>query len=81
MNKAGKMQPEQTKDIAELFREGTAIDEAVKKAAAQALRMHKLMGNPVAEWRDGKVVWVQPDDIQIPDEPSSTERSGGAAIS
>ncbi len=73
--------PESTKDITTLFREGTPIDQALEKAAAQALRMHKLMGNPVAEWRDGKVVWVQPEDIQIPDEPSSTERSGGAAIS
>jgi len=73
--------PEPTKDITTLFREGTPIDQALEKAAAQALRMHKLMGNPVAEWRDGKVVWVQPEDIQIPDEPSSTERSGGAAIS
>jgi hypothetical protein len=65
------MQPEQTKNIAELFREGTAIDEAVKKAAAQALRMHKLLGNPVAEWRDGKVVWVRPEDIPVGD---ATER-------
>jgi hypothetical protein len=65
------MQPEQTKDIREIFREGSAIDEAVKKAAAQALRMHKLLGNPVAEWRDGKVVWVRPEDIRIPDEPVS----------
>jgi len=65
------MQPEQPKDIAELFREGTAIDEAVKKAAAQALRMHKLLGNPVAEWRDGEVAWVRPEDIRIPDEPAS----------
>ena len=68
------MQPEQTKDITELFRDGAMIDEAVKKAVAQALRMHKLMGNPVAEWRDGKVVWVQPENIPVADEPSDTER-------
>ena len=59
--------PEPTRDIAKLFREGTLIDEALEKAAAQALRMHKLMGNPVAEWRDGKVVWVQPKDIPVED--------------
>jgi hypothetical protein len=60
--------PEPTKDIAALFREGTLIDEALQKAVSQALRMHKLMGNPVAEWRDGKVVWVQPEDIPVADE-------------
>ena len=59
------MQAEQSKDIAELFREGTLIDAALKKAVAQALRMHKLMGNPVAEWRDGKVVWVPPEEIKL----------------
>ncbi len=61
------MEPDTTKDIAKIFEEGTLIDEALKKAVAQALRMHKLMGNPVAEWRDGKVVWVQPEDIPVED--------------
>ncbi len=66
LREAGKM-PEPTKDIATIFKEGTLIDEALAKAARQALRMHKLMGNPVAEWRDGKVVWVQPEDIPVAD--------------
>jgi hypothetical protein len=56
---------EPTKDIAEIFREGTLIDEALQKAVTQALRMHKLMGNPVAEWRDGKVVWIPPEEIKL----------------
>ena len=59
------MGPEATKDITRIFEEGTLIDEALKKAVAQALRMHKLMGNPVAEWRDGKVVWVPPEEIKL----------------
>ena len=63
--------PEPAKDVAELFQEGSLIDEALQKAVTQALRMHKLMGNPVAEWRDGKVVWVQPEDIPVAD---ATER-------
>ena len=36
---------------------------AAQEAVLSALRQHKLAGNPVAAWRDGKVVMVQPDEI------------------
>jgi hypothetical protein len=39
---------------------------ALKKAVQEALRDHKLAGNPVAIWQDGRVVWIQPEDIVIP---------------
>lgn len=42
---------------------------ALKQAVQEALRRHKLAGNPVAIWRDGKVQWVKPEDIP---EPSDT---------
>lgn len=47
------------------FIEGTPIDEAIAKGVREARRIHKLLGNPVAEWRDGKVVIVQPEDIEL----------------
>ncbi len=53
------------KTIDELFREGTEIDNALRKAVQQALLKHKKAGNPVAEWRDGKVVLVSPEDIVV----------------
>jgi hypothetical protein len=56
--------------IAELFEDGRAIDEALREAARDARRFHKAMGNPMATWIDGQVVWVQPEDIVIDDEPS-----------
>jgi len=31
--------------------------------------MHKLLGNPIAIWRDDKVVWIPPEEIQIEDVP------------
>ena len=57
---------EQTID--ELFEDGRAIDDALQEAARDARRLHKALGNPMATWRDGKVVWVQPEDIQVDDE-------------
>lgn len=61
---------EATPDIAELFADGTAIDEAIGDAVEEALRMHKRAGNPVCEWRDGKVVWIPADQIEVSDEAS-----------
>jgi predicted ABC-type ATPase len=57
--------------ITELFDEGTAIDQALRDAARDARRFHKAIGNPMATWEDGKVVWVQPEDIVV-DAPAET---------
>ena len=53
------------KTIDELFHEGKEIDMALKKAVQQALLQHKKAGNPVAAWRDGKVVLIEPEDIVV----------------
>ena len=42
------------------------IEEALALAVADALRMHKRAGNPICVGRDGKVEWIQPEDIVVP---------------
>jgi hypothetical protein len=37
--------------------------DAMTRAVRDALQQHKRAGNPVAVWRDGRVVWLQPEDI------------------
>ncbi|HEY9850061.1 MAG TPA: hypothetical protein V6D28_11420 [Leptolyngbyaceae cyanobacterium] len=44
------------------------ITKALAEAVRDALRKHKALGNPVAAWRDGKVVWIPPEEISIPPE-------------
>jgi chemotaxis signal transduction protein len=44
------------------------IMDAINQAIQEALREHKRIGNPVAIWRDGQVVWLQPDEILVDDE-------------
>jgi hypothetical protein len=48
---------------------------AMVRATHRALQEAKLRGEPVPQWRDGKVVWVQPDEVEIPaqldDQPNS----------
>jgi len=41
---------------------------ALRQAVQEALLSHKRAGNPVAIWKDGRVVWVQPEDIPVPDD-------------
>ena len=45
------------------------ILDAMTRAVREALVAHKRAGNPVTVWRDGKVVWLEPEDIPTDSEP------------
>jgi hypothetical protein len=48
------------------------IDAAVRKAVREAVLMHARLGHPVCVSRDGKVVWLSPQEIfdQFANEPA-----------
>ena len=48
------------------------IGEVFQRAVNDALRMHKRLGNPIAVWRDGKVVIIPAEEISV--RPDDTER-------
>jgi hypothetical protein len=52
--------------IRELLEDHALIEQALSDAVEEALLQHKRAGNPVCEWRDGKVVWIAPEDIPVP---------------
>ena len=54
--------------ILDLPREQT--ERELARVVREALLMHKRAGNPVAVERDGKVVILQPDEIEIEPEPN-----------
>ena len=62
------MKPTEQKTLRQLIDEG-AILKALEVGSRRAVRMHKLLGNPIAIWRDGKVVWIPPEEIQIEESP------------
>lgn len=41
------------------------INRAYERAVREALLIHKRAGNPVPVERDGKLVWLQPDEIEV----------------
>ena len=53
----------------DLCRDGKEIEKLFQLAVREALIMHKRIGNPIAVWRDGKVVIVPPEEIEIPPDP------------
>jgi hypothetical protein len=56
-----KEQPQRS--LAELLADHTLINEAISRAVQQAVLDHARAGRPVATWRDGKVVWIPPEEI------------------
>ncbi|MBE7463333.1 MAG: hypothetical protein HS116_07500 [Planctomycetes bacterium] len=67
------IQDKKAPTIRQLFEEGAAIDAALKRAARQVLLEHKLLGQPICVWEDGKVVWIPAEEIVVPDEPETQE--------
>lgn len=57
------------KSIRQQLDEG-AVLKALEIGSQRAVRIHKLMGNPVATVRDGKVVLIPPEEIHV-DNPRS----------
>ncbi len=50
-------------DIDALFEEGTLIDQAINTAVKNAVERHKKLSQPIVVWRDGKVLILDPKDI------------------
>lgn len=58
------MKAEAQKDVNRIFvEEGHLIDEALRKGVRDAMLRHKEAGLPVVIYRDGKTVWVKPEDL------------------
>lgn len=53
------------KDISKIIAEGSEIDEAAKQSVLKAVLQHKLAGNPIVGMKDGKMVWLTPEEIQV----------------
>ena len=55
-----------SREIASIIREGTAIDRAIVAARRRVIRRHRQLGVPLVIWRDGQVVEVSPESVELP---------------
>jgi hypothetical protein len=60
------------KDLRTIMLDTDLVEQALHKAVVQTIIRHKRLGNPIVVWRDGKVVWIPAEEIQIPDEATDT---------
>lgn len=51
--------------IEETLADREKITEAMATGVREALKKHKQVGNSVVVWRDGKMVWLRPEEIQV----------------
>lgn len=51
--------------IDEALADRDMITKALQSGVRDALKRHKQAGNPIVVMRDGKMVWVTPEDIQV----------------
>jgi len=52
-------------NIAEAFADPERITQALAQGVRDALLKHKQAGNPIVIWRDGKIVWIKPEEIAV----------------
>ena len=58
-----------SRSLIERVKDADLVERALARAFREAILRHKQAGNPICAWREGQVVWIAPEDIQIPDEP------------
>ena len=51
--------------ITEALADKEKITQALTQGVREALLKHKQAGNPVVVWRDGKMVWLKPEEIPV----------------
>ena len=52
--------------IEEAFSDPEKITQALVRGVREALLKHKQAGNPIVIWKDGKTVWLKPEEIPVP---------------
>jgi hypothetical protein len=76
-----KTKNEATKvNIPKILQSQDQVVQAIQTGIKAALLMHKQAGNPVCGWKDGKVVWISPENISvdIKNDSANTEQSNNA---
>ncbi|MHB1559911.1 MAG: hypothetical protein ACYC61_20875 [Isosphaeraceae bacterium] len=55
-------------DLRPILLDGRSIQRAQKHAWRDAMIRHKRLGQPIVVWREGKVVWIPAEEIEVPRE-------------
>ena len=56
------------KDPERILRDGEALERAIVAAQRRVVLRHRQLGIPIAIWRDGKVVELPAESVELPGE-------------
>jgi hypothetical protein len=57
------MKDQSHSSVGERFADRAAVEAAIGKAVREAVLGHARAGHPIAVWRDGRVVWLEPAEV------------------
>ena len=58
------MEIREPKDISAIFLNDNLVGAALNAAVRDAVQLHKEKGLPLVVWRDGKTVWITPEEAE-----------------
>jgi hypothetical protein len=64
-------------DVERILRDGKAIDGAIVATHRRVILRHRQMNVPLAIWRNGKVVEVPPESVDLPSNGDHTDPLAG----
>jgi hypothetical protein len=53
--------------------QGEPVVAALRRATRRALLEHKRAGNPIAAWKNGKVVIIPAEEIEVEETPEDSD--------
>jgi hypothetical protein len=69
------MKEVESRSISERMKDNELLLSAMDKAVHDALRVHKLLGQSIVVWEDGKVKIIPPEQIPVNCEPTTNGNS------
>ncbi len=51
--------------ISKIMNDPAKVTQIIQAGIKAALLKHKQAGNPICEWRDGKIVWIPAEEIPV----------------
>jgi hypothetical protein len=54
-----------TSEIEAMLQDSDLVRKAMERGIRRAVWEHKQLGNPVCVMRDGKIIWLQPHEIDV----------------
>jgi hypothetical protein len=52
------------KDIFAILSDDKLVEDTLNAAVRDAVQLHKEKGLPLVVWRDGKTVWISPEEAE-----------------